>query len=143
MEFQNISLLTSVTPSALSFPMAQITIRSGHGFFPKDLTHVSNWLHPFTRQQLHHMLNEVHPLHHPHEVHQQTHVLAKTIVLTKALHHYYEEISRAHLETVEIKKGEEDRVFCHGYCLPNDTQIGGGNVATIYVRCTLQNLQLF
>lgn len=89
------------------------------------------------------MLNEVHRSHHPHEVHQQTHVLAKTIVLTKALHHYYEEISRAHLETVEIKKGEEDRVFCHGYCLPNDTQIGGGNVATIYVRCTLQNLQLF
>jgi hypothetical protein len=26
------------------------------------------------------MLNEVHPLHHPHEVHQQTHILAKTIV---------------------------------------------------------------
>ncbi len=89
------------------------------------------------------MLNEVHPLHHPHEVHQQTHVLAKTIVLTKVLHHYYGEISRAHLETVEIQKGEEDRVFCHGYCLTKDTQIGGGNVATIYVWCTLQNLRLF
>jgi hypothetical protein len=45
---------------------------------------------------------------------------------------------------VEIKKKEKKiRVFCHGYCLTNDTQIGGGNVATIYVWCTLQKLRLF
>jgi hypothetical protein len=41
------------------------------------------------------MLNEVHPLHHPHEVHQQTHVLTnKTIVLQR---HY----------TTTMKKSQE------------------------------------
>ncbi len=91
-----------------------------------------------------HMLNEVHPSHHPHEC-------PSTIPFSRQNHCTYTGIItpllwrslKSHLETVEIKKGEEDRVFCHRYCLTNDTQIGGGNVATIYVWYTLQNRQLF
>jgi hypothetical protein len=55
------------------------------------------------------MLNEVHPSHHPHEVHQQTHVLAKTNGTYKGITPLlWRNLKSPFRNRGNKKKGEED-----------------------------------